>query len=331
MKRFVVATAAGVLLLSACSAGEGGEPQANQPADGTLKIGFAVPASNQTYWTAYINSVKELSEAAGVEVTFADAKDDANAQVEQVASFVTAGVNAIVLVPVDTVGPKAAVEATVSSGIPLITSNRLLEMEYGGVDGAIPKIHTGFDDVTIGKVSGELLAEVCKDKDPCNVVRLTANLGSSVEQQRSGGQDEIIAANPNIKLLDSQPDNFDMNKANEITASWLQKFDKIDALICQYDEMCIAASDVIKENGRDGIQIVGVGGSKNGIAAVEAGNMYGTARVSAADDGKFAFETIVKIAKGEAVTTEEVNGVPTVPVPVTAVNKENAADNPGDW
>lgn len=296
-----------------------------------LKIGFAVPASNQTYWTAYINSVQAEAKALGVEVTFADAKDDANSQVEQVASFVTANVNGIVLVPVDPKGPLAAVEATASSGIPLITSNRVLDTTYGGVSGAIPKIHTGFDDVAIGKVNGEILAKACADKDPCNVVGLTANLGISVQLQRSQGQDEAIKQHPNIKMLDTQPDNFDATKAAEITSNWLQKFPKIDFLTCQYDEMCIIAADTIKEAGRSGIGIVGVGGSKNGIAAVESGKLLGTAWVSPVKDGKYALDAIVKILKGETVDTEDVNGIPTVSVPVAAVTKDNVKDYPGEW
>lgn len=319
-----------LLALSACSSG-GGSGSSTDGTDGDIKIGFAVPASNQTYWTAYINSVQDEAKALGVTVTFADAKDDANAQVEQVASFVTAQVDGIVLVPVDPVGPKAAVEATAASEIPLITSNRLLDTTYGGVGGAIPLLHTGFDDVAIGHINGDLLADACKDKDPCNVVSLTANLGTSVQVQRSAGQEEVLKENPNIKVLDSQPDDFDATTAADVTSSWLQKFPEIDFLTCQYDEMCITAADTITENGRDGIGVIGVGGSKNGIAAVESGQMLGTAWVSPVLDGKYALDAIVNIVKGETVTTDDVNGVPTVPVPAEAVTKANVADHPGEW
>ncbi len=320
------------LLLATTGCSSATTPSASGSAASTpIKIGFAVPASNQTYWTAYINSVQDEAKALGVEVTFADAKDDANSQVEQVASFVTANMSGIVLVPVDTTGPLAAVEATASTGIPLITSNRVLDTTYGGVVGSIPEVNTGFDVVAIGKVNGEILAQACADKDPCNVVGLTANLGISVQLQRSQGQDEVIKQHPNIKVLDTQPDNFDATKAAEITSNWLQKFPDIDFLTCHYDEMCITAADTIKDAGRDGIGIVGVGGSKNGIAAVESGKILGTAWVSPVKDGKYALDTIVKIVKGESVQTEDVNGIPTVSVPVAAVTKENVKDYPGEW
>lgn len=314
-----------LIVLSGCAS------DAEPGGDETLTIGFAVPASNQTYWTAYINSVEAEAEALGVEVTFADAKDDANSQVEQVASFVTAQVDGIVLVPVDPVGPKAAVEATASSGIPLITSNRILETEYGGAGGAIPMVHTGFDDVAIGRINGEILAEACEGIDPCNVVALTANLGISVQTQRSAGQQSVIDENSNIVVLDTQPDDFDATKAASVTSNWLQKYADIDFLTCHYDEMCITAADTIAENGRDGIGVIGVGGSKNGIAAVEAGKMLGTAWVSPVLDGKYALDAIVSILRGEDVEVSDVNGIPTVPVPAEAVTSANVADHPGEW
>lgn len=331
MKRSVpmaLVAACAVMALAACGGGDSGD---DGSASSDISVGFAVPASNQTYWTAYINSVEEAAEELGVDVTFADAKDDANSQVEQVATFVTKQVDGIVLVPVDTTGPKAAVEATVDSGIPLVTSNRVLDTDYGGVDGAIPMVHTGFDDVAIGEINGDLLADACADLDPCSVVSLTANLGISVQVQRSGGQEAVIEENPNITVLASQPDDFDATKAADVTASWLQKYSDIDFLTCHYDEMCIAAADVLAEQGRDDIGVIGIGGSKNGIAAVEDGTMAGTAWVSPVLDGRYALETIVAIINGESVAAEDVNGIPTVPVPAAAVTLDNVTDHPGEW
>lgn len=330
MRSFVVPifAASAIIALSAC--GSSGTAASGASGD-NLKIGFAVPASNQTYWTAYINSVNAEAKELGVEVVFADAKDDAATQVEQVGSFLTAQVDGIVLAPVDPIGSNAAVETVAATDIPLITSNRVLDTTYGGVDGAKPLVHTGFDDVQIGEINGQIVADACADKDPCNVVSLTANLGTSVQTQRSSGQTSVLDQHSNITVLDSQPDNFDATKAAEVTASWLQKFSDVDVLTCQYDEMCIAAADVMEQSGRDGVDVIGVGGSKNGVAAVEDGTMLGTAWVSPVSDGKTALETIVKILKSEEVSTEDVNGIPTVPVAAAAVTKDNVADYPGEW
>lgn len=317
-----------VLLTVACSSDD-----SPGTSDGNLKIGFAVPAANQTYWTAYINAVKAEAADLGVEVVFADAKDDANTQTEQVASLVVSGVDGIVLVPTDTIGPIGAVATAADADVALITSNRVLETTYGGAEGADPRVHVGFDDVSAGRLQGELLVDACEGRDPCNVVQLMATLGSSPQVQRTEGLDEVLAEHPNITILDRQADDFDSNKAVDLTLSYLQKYDEIDFLIAQYDEVAVAAARTIEESGRAGeIGVIGLGGSINGVDAVESGQMLSTVWVSPSRDGVAALETIVAIAKGEALTgVEEINSIPTVPVEAVKVTEQNVADYPGEW
>lgn len=336
-KRLAVTAVIGTVLAmtAACSSESGTGASSSAGSDGKkLTIGFAVPAANQTYWTAYINAVKAKASDLGVEVVFADAKDDANTQTEQVSSLIVSGVDGIVLVPTDTVGPKAAVAAAADAKIPLITSNRILETTYGGVDGAVPSFHVGFDDVKLGELQGEMLIEACGDKNPCNVVQLMATLGSSPQVQRTQGLDTAIEGHKSVTILDRQADNFDANKAVELTSTYLQKYDHIDVLVSQYDEMATAAARTIKEAGRsDEIKVLGLGGSKNGIDAVTAGTLLGTVWVSPALDGTTALESMLAVLKGDAasLTTEVVNGIPTVGVPATKVTKDNVANYPGEW
>lgn len=321
-----------VLSAAACSSSDD-STSAQSSGDADLTIGFAIPAANQTYWTAYQNGVKDAAAEMGVSVVFADAKDDANTQVEQVSSFIVSGVDGVVIAPTDTVGPIVALSAVSDAGLPLITSNRLLDTTYGGAGGALPEVHVGFDDVKLGELQGEMVVDACEGIDPCNVALLMATLGSSPQIQRTEGLHNVIDNESNIVMLDEQADDFDSQKAQDLTSNYLQKFPELNLIVSQYDEMAVASARVIADAGKaDDIRVIGLGGSENGIAAVTDGTLLGTVWVSPKRDGVTALETMVHIIKGEDLTTlGDVNGIPTVPVGAEKVTAENVADYPGEW
>ena len=316
------------LVLAACSSGDGGGGS-----DGDLTIGFAMPDASVTYWTAYVNGVEEKAEELGVSVTFTDARNDTNTQFEQVNSLLVSGVDGIVLPPVDTTSLLGAATAAEDAGVPLITSNRALETTYGGVDGASPKIHVGFNDVEIGRQQGEMVVNACEGIDPCKVALLMQPLGSTPQIERTSGFKEVVAAVPSITIVAEQSDNLDANTAMELTRTIVQQNPDLTLIASQYDDPAVAAAQAVGEAGlADTIDVYGIGGSKSGVEAIVDGTLAGTVWVSPRTDGADALEALVAILRGEEVAgIEEINGRPTLPVGLVQVTQENAADYPGEW
>lgn len=333
LTRNLVAVLATVALAgtAACSADEGSN--GTDGASGDLKVGFAMPDASVTYWTAYVNGVEEKAAELGVEVQFSDAQNDTNTQLDQVNSLLVSGVDGIVLPPVDTTSLLGAVDAANENDIPLITSNRALEMEYTGVGGASPMIHVGFNDVEIGRQQGEMVADLCEGNDNCEVALLMQPLGSTPQLERTEGFKEVVESHDNITIVTEQSDNLDSNLAMELTRTILQQHPDLDILATQYDDTAVAAAQAITEAGRaSDIETVGIGGSKLGIDAVEAGDIFGTVWVSPRSDGAVALEAMVAILRGDEITgLETINDRPTLPVGLVQVTAENAADHPGEW
>lgn len=340
-------TATALLALAGCSSGSepGAESGASegQSAESSetsssggsdLTIGFATPTASETYWTAYVTGVEEKAEELGVDVTFTDARNDANTQLEQVNSLIVSGVDGIVLAPVDTTSLKSAGDAVNTAGIPLVTSNRALDMTYGDVSGDSPKLRVGFNGVAIGEVQGQLVVDACEGLDPCNVAMLLQPLGSTPQIERSEGAMSVIDQHSNIKIVAEQSDNNDANTAMDLTRTILQQNPDLNVVASQYDPSAIAASQAVQEAGRaEDVKVIGVGGSKDGIQAVESGALEGTVWVSPKTDGATALEVMVAILRGEDLESqiETINGRPTVPVELVGVTKENADAHPGEW
>jgi ribose transport system substrate-binding protein len=248
--------------------------------------------------------------------------------------MIVGGIKGLAVASVDPTANKNAALAATDANIPMITSNRTLEMPYGGVGKTNPMLHTGFNDIQMGGFQGDLLIKACGDKNPCRVALEVGTLGATPQVQRSKGLKDKIASHPNIKIVMEETNNFDPVKAADVTQTILQKDKNLDFLLAQTDPEALAAATVLKEQGLDTkIGIIGIGGSKEGVEAVASGKMFGTVKVSGADDGSTSVRALYDIVTDKTSDLEiDTSGSrPTVEVAALTITKDNAADNPGDW
>lgn len=320
------------LALTACS---GTTPAGPGTADGNgekLKLGIALPAGNQLFWTGWMKGAQAEAEKLNVDLTITDAKNDAQTMNDQVNTMIVSGIKGLAVASVDPTANKTAAQAATDAGIPMITSNRTLEMAYGGVGGANPILHTGFNDVQMGGFQGDLLIEACEGKDPCRVALQVGTLGATPQVARSQGLKDKIASSPNIQIVMEETNDFDPVKAADVTQTMLQKDSNLDFILAQTDPEALAAATVLKEQGLDEkIGVIGIGGSKEGTDAVASGKMFGTVKVSGNDDGATSVRALAALVRGEQLEVETSGERPTVVVAALMITKDNAADNPGDW
>jgi ribose transport system substrate-binding protein len=319
------------LALTACSAGEGTEAGGSSEGS-TERIGIAIPTANQTYWTSWMNGAQDEADKLGVEVSFADGRNDAQTMNDQVNTLLVSGIDGLVVASVDPDANIVSVQAGTDAGIPVITANRNVNEAYGGIGGANPQIHVGFNDVQIGDRQAELVVQACEDVDPCNVVEIVGTLGSSPQKDRSQGLRDGLEGHDNISIVEQRDNDFDPAKAIDVTQALLQAVPDISVITAQEDPSAVGVVQVLKEQGRqDDIKVVGIGGSIDGVKSVEAGDLFGTVKVSAHADGATAVDAIVAVLRDESLDIDDSGDRPTLFVPAVVVTKENAADNPGDW
>jgi ribose transport system substrate-binding protein len=133
------------------------------------------------------------------------------------------------------------------------------------------------------------------------VVELTGTPGYVTAMQRHDGFVKAIANYPEIELLDSQPCNWDREKATQVMENFLVKYPDIDGVYACDAGAAIGALNAIKEAGIEGIIITDATLFGDGWDAIKRKELYGSVYQSPAEDARMAFETSVKIAKGEDV------------------------------
>jgi ribose transport system substrate-binding protein len=344
-RKFLAALASTVLLIG-CTSGASSSvststappaPASSAPSASAaaLKLCAAKATTSNGFDAGTLDGFKQEAAALGASFAFADAKEDANTQIQQLTDMITSGCSGIA---VHSASAKALGDGirNLNATIPIITFDRLVDPPYGGTSGANPRLHVGWSELDLAKITGDLVVAACKTRNPCNLILMTGVAGSSPSIFRTKGVVDAVAANPNIKMIDQQPDNWDPQGAATLTESLITKHKDIDVIVNYNDGAALAIVSTLKQNnrfqGKNGqVQVIGNGGSKAGLASISAGEMFGTAYVGPVSYAKKAFDILKDIIDGKTVTTEDVDGRPTVLLPVGAVTKDNAAQYPGEW
>jgi ribose transport system substrate-binding protein len=110
------------------------------------------------------------------------------------------------------------------------------------------------------------------------IIMTQGALGHTGAQGRAKGFKSVIEKFPDMEVLDEQPADWDVTKVARIWETLLTKHPQIDAAFFHNDDMALAAYNVMKAKGREGILIGGVDAMPPAIAAVSDGRMFATVR-----------------------------------------------------
>ena len=259
--------------------------------------------------------MKTKATELGVTVNITDAKDDVAAQLSQVENFVSQGVSAIIVVPVDTSAAQPMADAAKAANIPLVFVNR--NPSIAGVP------YVGSDSLFAGQVEMEQLAKLAGNKG--DVVILEGQVTNEAAVLRTQGCNEKAAA-AGMTVVDTQTGDWDRAKAQTLTENWLQSGKlKAGMVVCaNNDEMALGAINAIKAAGislkaGEGILVGGVDATSEALASMQAGELATTVFQDAKGQGAGGVQAAVDLIGGKTVPDY-------VDIPYVLVTMDNIAD-----
>ncbi|MFN8493641.1 MAG: sugar ABC transporter substrate-binding protein [Caldilineaceae bacterium] len=340
------------LVLSACVA-----PQAAQPAGGGAAASGGGAAKKVT--VAY--GAPELSGGQGVimsgmktgaqnkswEIVTNNANADASAQANQIDDFISQGVSAIVVVPVDSQAICAAVKKAKAANIPFFTIDR-------APIGCEINMTVQSDNYLAGKQSGEAMVKLLTGKNGSakgTVLELQGDLGQNVAQLRGGGFNDVMKQNPDIKVI-SKPTEWKADKFSQAVLDVVAA-EQIDGIYMHSDcvgtKVVLAALEQLGKKAKRGdknhIFITGVDGCPDALNAIRDGYSDEASSQPLPDFGVVIADYIETTLKGGAINEGTVTkeGAPWSPATIkksdtglmlnlatTAVD-EKSADNKALW
>lgn len=165
------------------------------------------------------------------------------------------------------------INSLIAAGTPVIAMDTMMAPE-----GELA-IHTFIapDNEMMGSVTAQALLTAMGGAG--QVAMTQGALGHTGAQGRARGFMSVLANFPNVELVDDQPADWDVTKVARIWDSLLTKFPDLKGGFFHNDDMALAASNVIRAKGREGILLSGIDAMPPAVNAVLEGAQIGRAHV----------------------------------------------------
>ena len=302
--------------------------EAEVPAGG--KVGVCIYKFDDAFMTTYRNALQAMLEEKGYEVTVVDGNNDQAKQTEQVNTFITQGVDALIINPVMTSAADTIIAAVQQADVPTVLINREPTAEQMAAYNKL--VYVGCDAAQSGTFQGEIILET-ENKGDINGDGKVSYIMIQVDPENIDAQlrteysvKALKDAGMEVEELDLQRGDWDRNKGQEIAQNDLAKFgDQIEVVFCNNDDMAIGALQAIQAAGRTvnkDIYLVGVDALDAALNEVVNGNLTGTVLNDAQSQASQAVASMEDLLGGKTFA----EGEQSIYVDYVKVTPENASE-----
>jgi ABC-type sugar transport system substrate-binding protein len=184
----------------------------------------------------------------------------------------------------------------------------------------------------VGKAAGELAIEAL-DGNPGKVCIISGMFEMQMSIDNNGGFEIAIEDHPGIEIIANQQNMWDRAQATAVMENFLQAYDDIDIVYVHDDNSAIGAVLAIEEAGRlNDIKVISLGGMKEGLKAIEKGQLYGSIMFLPYEEGYRSVEYGYKQFMGEKIPGFiNLAFDPKLKGKGIKITKENLDDFEGEW
>ncbi|MCP1102014.1 methyl-galactoside transport system substrate-binding protein [Aequitasia blattaphilus] len=303
---------------SGSSEGDGGTDAAEE-----VLIGSAIYKFDDTFMTGVRDSMTTQAKEDGAELELVDSQNKQATQNEQVDTFITKGVNALAINPVDRTAAGPIIEKAKDKDLPIVFLNR--EPEAEDMNSYDKVWYVGAKAEQSGTLSGEIIADYFtenKDADKNG----DGKIQYVMIQGEQGHQDATLRTEYSVKALEeagfeteqlaTDVANWDKAKATDLMKAFItgQGLDKIEAVLCNNDDMALGAIEALKAEGYNKdpedkanyIPVVGVDATAPALEAMKDGSLLGTVLNDAENQGKATIKVCMAAQEGKEINEENV-------------------------
>lgn len=318
----LLAIALSVTAVTAMMAGCGNSDSKKSGDSGSkVLIGSAIYKFDDTFMTGVRNAMQGEADKQGVTLELVDSQNKQPTQNEQVDTFITKGVNALAINPVDRTAAAPIIKKAKDKKLPIVFLNR--EPEKADMDSYDKVWYVGAKAEESGKLSGEIISDYFKankgaDKNGDGVIQYV------MLQGEPGHQDATLRTEYSIKAIEengfrteklaADTAMWDKAKATDLMKAFItgQGLDKIEAVICNNNDMALGAIEALKAEGYNKgdaakyIPVVGVDATAPALQAMKEGSLLGTVLNDADNQGKATVAIAAAAAKGKEINKDTI-------------------------
>lgn len=271
-----------------------GKTETEEGTKDTKKIGMVLSTLNNPFFVSMKEGAEKKAEELGYDLVVVDSKDDASTERANVEDLVQQGVSVILINPTDSDAVGNSIMVANDNNIPVITVDR------GANSGEVVS-HIASDNAAGGKLAADYMLELLDGKG--NLVELQGIPGASATRERGEGFHGVVDNKDGVKVVASQPADFDRQKGLNVMENIIQATPEFDGVFAHNDEMALGALQAISTANKD-VVIIGFDGTDDAVKAVEEGTMAATVAQQPDLMGTLAVENAVKLIKGETIENQ---------------------------
>ena len=301
--------AACMLALAGCSQPQGGGGAAPaKDANGGRLFGVSYQTMNNPFFVELNEGMKQVIEAHGDRLVTLDAQFNSLKQKNDISDLVLQGASAIFLNPVNWEGVTGSLVQAKQKSIPVVVVDAPVK------DADLVLCQVASDNVEAGRLAARALAAAQPES---KVVILHHSVNKACIDRVDGFKEEA-AKHPGFTILDTQEGKGTTEGALPVMRDVLARFPECNAVFPINDPSALGCVSAIESAGRLGqVLVVTVDGSKEGIAAIQAGKLLSSSAQFPREIGRISAEKVYASLEGKPVEKE-------VKIPVQLISKDNA-------
>ena len=272
---------------------------------GPYSFAFLTNTLNNTYQSTMADTLKRLAASHGDSYVALDPDYDVNKQVNQMLDLANKHVSLVFLIPVDSGGVHAGLDALKQAGIPVIN------IDTAVVAGDVGLVHSvvATDCYMAGKLAGEQMVKNHPNGGKIAILDFPEN--QSCVDRVQGFLAGLGASRSKFDIVAQQDGAAALDKSLPIAQDIIQAHPDLVAFFAINDPSAMGAIAAIQATHRSGIEVYSIDGSPDGKAAIVDGTMTVDAAQVPIKEAEAAFKQALelletgKIAHGSSNIPED--------------------------
>ncbi|GAB2648514.1 D-allose transporter substrate-binding protein [Vibrio panuliri] len=188
-------------------------------------------------------------------------------------------------------------------GIHLVNLDERVDIEGMNKSGAQVAGFVTTDNVAVGATGATYIIEQL-GAEGGKVAIVEGKAGNASGEARRSGAQKTFDATKNIKLVASQPADWDRMKALDVATNILQRNPDLKAFYCANDTMAMGVAQAVRNAGKtDSILVVGTDGAPEARKMVQDGQMSATVAQDPAQIGVEGMKILIQSVDGGDLIT----------------------------
>ena len=277
-------------------------------------VGVSIHFMADDYARSFAETIVSSGEGLGLDVQVFSADGDPQKQLSDIQAFVTQGVDALVVIPIDEVAVVAGLQGANAAGIPIIAAS-----EVPGAADFLSAV-VGPSDFENGRATClEMVADMADRDQGMDVGISTASVTlHRIDERVRGCMAALDEAGATVieTVRGLSPEEALANAQNLISAN-----PEVDGIFGSFSNLVIGAANATRQAGRDDISVSGIDADRAIIQLIQAGYITSVAAQFPAQQADLIATAAAQVIAGETIDMNQTDLLPS-----RTVNAENAAE-----